>query len=111
VIEAQPEETQGEAERAAELNRLKATIGLGMDVRQFLEHGGGRALTARANAEIQAAQDAWVEHNPEDPDQAAAMRKKHFDARVAAAVLSWLGDIVTEGENAERNYIAQEEGS
>jgi hypothetical protein len=87
------------SEEQRELQQVRSTIEFGLDTQQFMGTSLGRFLCARANAQIDAAREALGEVDPEDPK---AIRKLQNDVAVASMFLLWIGEIVTEGENAER---------
>ena len=80
---------------------LRGRIAFGLDVQQFMGSNIGRYLQARANADIEEALEALKTVDPEDPK---AIRKLQNAVAVASSVLEWLGQAVTEGEQAERQF-------
>lgn len=89
------------AEEQREGEELRGRIAFGLDVQQFMGSTLGRYLQNKANADIEAALDALKTADPEDPK---AIRKLQNDVAVAESVLLWLGEAVTEGEQAERQF-------
>jgi hypothetical protein len=85
-----------------ELQQIRNQIAFGLDCKAFMLSALGRFLTEKANNDIEAAKDALAEVDPED---AKAIRKLQNDARCASNFLLWIGEAVTEGENAERTFI------
>lgn len=81
------------------------TIALGLDARAFMGSDLGRYIQRRANDEIDAAKTALLNIDPLDTE---AIRALQNHAAVAASVLNWMGDAVTNGENAERAAIEAE---
>lgn len=90
------------SEQDREIQDIRATIEFGMDVKQFMGTNLGRFLQAKANAKIEAARDAMTSVDPEDPK---AIRKLQNDVAVGSMFLQWMGEAVTEGENAERQFL------
>lgn len=88
-------------EEMREGDELRGRIAFGLDVQQFMGSNIGRYLQARANADIEEALEALKTADPEDPK---AIRKLQNDVAVASSVLEWLGQAVTEGEQAERQF-------
>lgn len=84
---------------------IRAEIAFGFDVEAFMKTDIGRYLTARANDEIEKALDALAEVNPEDPK---AIRAIQNDLKCAQRFLSWMGEAVSVGENAQSTFIEQE---
>ena len=80
---------------------LRSRIAFGLDVQQFMDTRLGRYLQDRANSDIETAIEALKTVDPEDPK---AIRKLQNDVAVASNVLDWLGQAVTEGEQAERQF-------
>lgn len=77
---------------------LLQAVELGLDFQAFMASKIGKALARRANEEIEAADFAL---RTVDPDNPKAIRALQFKAAVASAALTWIGEIVTQGENAE----------
>lgn len=88
-----------------DLQQMQSTIAFGLDVKQFMGSTLGRYMQAKANEQIEAARDALQTVDPEDT---RAVRKLQNDAAVAGAVLMWLGEAVTDGEQAERQFEAMD---
>jgi len=80
---------------------LRSRIAFGLDVQQFMDTRIGKYLQDRANSDIETALEALKTVDPEDPK---AIRKLQNDVAVASNVLDWLGQAVTEGEQAERQF-------
>lgn len=89
-----------------ELQQIRAQIAFGLDCKAFMDSQIGRYLTQRANEEIDKALQALKDADPED---AKAIRKLQNDAHCAENFLLWMGEAVTEGENAERTFIESSE--
>lgn len=85
-----------------DLTQIQAQIAFGLDVQAFMASTIGRYLTAKANADIEAATDALKTANPEDP---VVIRKLQNEVKCAENFLLWMGEAVTEGENSQRTYI------
>lgn len=85
----------------AELAQLQADIALGLDIKQFMGTAIGKYMHARANAEIDEALEALKTAEAED---AKAIRRWQNQIAVAERVLGWLGEAVTNGENAETTF-------
>ena len=90
-----------------DMQTIRATVAFGLDVEAFMRSPIGRYLTQRANTDRDTAMEALKDADAEDPK---AIRKLQNDVRCAGNFLIWLGEAVTEGENASRVYIASEEG-
>lgn len=84
-----------------ELDEIRGLIGFGLDVEAFMSTRLGRYLTEKANADVQSAAEALLEVDPEDPK---AIRKLQTKAAAAGMFLLWLGEAVTLGENAQREF-------
>ena len=80
---------------------LRGRIAFGLDVQQFMGSNIGRYIQDRANADIEEALEALKTADPYDPK---AISKLQNDIAVASNVLEWLGQAVTEGEQAERQF-------
>lgn len=85
-----------------EIQGIRAQIAFGLDCRAFMESPIGAYLTKRANDDIDTALDSLRSVNPTDPE---AIRALQNDIRCAENFLTWMGEAVTEGENAERAFI------
>lgn len=81
------------AEQVDLINRIE----LGLDVEAFMASRVGRYVQKRANDEIEAARDE-LENLP--PSAIEAIQTAQNKAKVARAVLDWMGEAVTDGENA-----------
>lgn len=84
-----------------DIQQIRAAIEFGLDVKQFMGTTLGRYIQAKANEQIEAARDALQTVDPED---AKKVRSLQNDAAVAAMVLTWIGEAVIEGEQAERQF-------
>lgn len=87
---------------------VRKTIAIGMDIEAFMRSTAGQAIAARANMEMENAQDALAEVDPFDGH---AVAKAQMAYRVPAAVLSWLGGFVDEGKAAEIQFAAADAAS
>lgn len=96
-----PEQQQERQQAQVEAQDLQRVIGIGMDVQVFMEGAAGRYIRARANTQMQEAMEALASANPFDNREIQQHQQKY---QVASLVLSWIGDIVTEGENAARQF-------
>lgn len=85
-----------------EMQQIRNQIAFGLDCKAFMESSIGRYLAARANADTEEAMEALKTVDPTDPD---AIRKLQNDIKCAENFLLWMGEAVTEGENAERTFI------
>lgn len=85
---------QNDAERRA----LFGAIGRSLDVKAFMQTDGGRALVRRANDVIEEAKDALLQVKATDAD---AIREQQQKAAAATLLLDALGEIDTEGEQAQ----------
>lgn len=101
------EQAQEQRELSEQAQEAKRLLEIGLDVEAFMRTPAGRYIQARANAELQEAQDALVECSPLDTTTITLHQVK---ARTAQRVLVYLGDIVTEGKNAERAFVALVDG-
>lgn len=81
------------------------TVELGLDARQFLESKLGRHVAQRAQDEMYA---AFQEFAAADPFDGKAMAELQIRNKVAAAALSWLGQAVEAGIQAEFQLLASE---
>lgn len=81
------------AEQFDLINRIE----LGLDVEAFMASRVGRYVQKRANDEIEAARDE-LENLP--PAATEAIQAAQNKAKVARAVLDWMGEAVTDGEGA-----------
>ena len=86
-----------------ELQQIRAQVAFGMDVEAFMQSQIGRYLQEKANADRDAAMEALIDVDADDP---SAVRKLQMDARCATNVLLWLGEAVSEGQNAALQLIA-----
>jgi len=85
-----------------EMQQIRAVISFGLDAKAFMQSDMGRYLTAKANGDIESALDALRTVDAEDPK---AIRALQNEAAAATRFLLWMGEAVTEGENAERQFI------
>lgn len=85
-----------------EIQQIRNQIAFGLDCKAFMDSSIGRYLAAKANGDIEAATDALKTVDPTNPD---AIRKLQNDIKCAENFLLWMGEAVTEGENAERTFI------
>lgn len=88
-----------------DLQDVRARISFGLDVQQFMNGPIGKRLTARANAVIEQAQEALGTVDAEDPKAIRALQNR---ITAASYFLEWMGEAVTEGENAEAAFINAE---
>ena len=86
-----------------QIQELQGVIAFGMDTQAFMGGQLGRFLQAKANAQIAQAQEDLCTANPDDPK---AIRDLQNKVAVAAMFLSWMGEAVEEGRNAEREFAA-----
>lgn len=84
----------------AEINEqvLLREVEFGLDVERFMGSTVGRYLQRRANEDREAALEALATVDAED---AKAVRALQNQVAVAEKVLTWLGEAVTAGEQAE----------
>lgn len=80
---------------------LRSRIEFGLDVEQFMGTPIGKYMQRRANQDIESALESLKTVDPEDPK---AIRTLQNAVAVASNVLEWLGQAVTEGEQAERQF-------
>lgn len=88
-----------------ELTQIRHTIAFGMDVKAFMGSPIGRYLTQRANTARESALEALAKV---DPYQPLEVQKLQNQIEVAENFLVWMGEAVTDGENAERVFIENE---
>ncbi|MBP7966155.1 MAG: hypothetical protein KAZ23_01960 [Burkholderiaceae bacterium] len=99
-----PEQQQEQRELQDEVGEARRLMEVGMDVEAFMKTPAGRYIQARANKELEEAQDALVDAALESAEGRAAAQEHQLKARVAQRLLTYLGDIVQEGKNAERSF-------
>lgn len=80
------------------VSEVMRLIEFGLDAQRFMGSQIGRYLTARANLDIEAAREAL---ETVDPTDAKAVQAQQNRAAVARNFLQWMGEAVTEGEQAE----------
>lgn len=90
------------------IEQMRAEVAFGLDVQQFMGTSMGRYLTARANAEIEAAKSELVDVDPEDHKAVRAIQNR---AKVASMFLDWMGEAVTTGEIAQAEWQAAAENN
>lgn len=86
---------------ASTARELLAVIDFGIQAKVFMNSPMGRYMQARANAEIEAARESLETADAEDPK---AIRRLQQDASSARRFLQWMGEVVTEGEQAEYQF-------
>lgn len=84
-----------------ELTQIRNQISFGLDVEAFMRSDIGRYLTARANSDRQTALEALKDTDAEDPK---AIRKLQNAALCAECFLLWMGEAVSEGQNAQQAF-------
>jgi len=104
-----PEQQQEQRELQDEVGEARRLMEVGMDVEAFMKTPAGRYIQARANKELEDAQEFLVNASLDSPEGRAAAQEQQLNARVAQRLLSYLGDIVQEGKNAERAFRAAHE--
>lgn len=87
---------------ARDILGLRRTIELGMEARAFMESPLGRYLQARANHDLEVARDHLM---TVDPTDRSAVQAAQLAAQVPGQVLSYIGQCVEEGRNAETQFI------
>ena len=85
-----------------DLQQVRNQIAFGLDCKAFMASQIGRYLIARANADIDAALDGLRNVDPHSPKDIQDWQNKAYRAE---SFLQWMGEAVTEGENAERTFI------
>ena len=90
------------AQDSAELQQIRNQVSFGLDCQAFMQSTIGKYLAGRANADMESALEDMKTVNAEDPK---AIRELQNRVKVAECFLIWMGEAVTEGENAERTYI------
>ena len=91
-----------------ELRELRRKAAIGMDVKAFMQSDAGRHLSERANEEMEAAKEDLLTLDLQLQRKEATHAQ--LRGRVAAGVLTWLADIVTEGEQAALAYQQADHG-
>lgn len=85
-----------------EMQQINAQISFGLDVEQFMQSAIGKYLTARANDDIESALESL---KTVDPTDSKAVQSLQNEIHRAEMFLLWMGQAVTEGENASRAFI------
>lgn len=99
---------EGRREQEDVVRQTRRAMELGMDVEAFMRTPAGLYIQAKANEELEDAQLELLTVNLASEDGRARAAELQLQGRVAAKVLTYLGDIVTEGKNAERAFVALE---
>ncbi len=73
-----------------------------MDVEQFMQSPIGKYLTERANDDIE---NALEQMKRADPFDGKEVQRLQNEIHRAEMFLLWMGQAVTEGENASRSFI------
>ncbi len=87
------------------IRELFNTVELGLDARQFLESNLGRYVASRAQEDMFAASLELTTVPPHDQIGIAAIQHRY---KVAAAALSWIGQAIEAGKQAEAALTAAE---
>lgn len=87
--------------RLKDVQQLQRLMARGYDVEAFMKTDMGVYIRARANRELEEAQEALLEVNASDT---AAITELQLKGRVAARLLTYFGDMVTEAEAAEQQH-------
>lgn len=85
-----------------EMQQINAQISFGLDVEQFMQSPIGKYLTERANDDIESALESL---KTVDPTDAKAVQSLQNEVHRSEMFLLWMGQAVTEGENASRAFI------
>lgn len=85
-----------------EMQEIRNQIAFGLDAEQFMQSSIGKYLTARANADID---DAVERMKKADPFNGAELQRIQNEIHRAESFLLWMGQAVTEGENASRIFV------
>lgn len=85
-----------------ELQQIRNQIAFGLDMKVFMASPIGRYLAARANSDRDRALEELATVDPHDPKAVQTLQNK---IAVAANFLTWVGEAVTDGENAEGVFI------
>jgi hypothetical protein len=85
-----------------EMQQIRNQITFGLDAEAFMQSTIGRYLTGRAHADIEDALERMKTVNPFD---GAEVRTIQNEIHRAESFLLWMGQAVTEGENAARSFI------
>lgn len=93
--------TREQQDEARELDEARNEMAFGMDVQQFMATAIGGYLKARANQHMQ---EAFQDFLTVDPTDHKAVVDIQVRGRTPAALLSWLGDAVANGEAAELKF-------
>lgn len=100
MSEGERDPGQAQAEQQ-DLQQIRNVIAFGMDVEQFGKSPIGVYLIERANRDAEAATNELKTVDPENPK---AIRDLQNKARTAELFLSWLGEAVSAGENAQAAF-------
>lgn len=87
------------------LRELYNTVELGLDARKFLESSIGRYVANRALEDMYAAAQDLIAVDPFDRKAIVALQTRH---KIASQALSWLGQAVEAGLQAEASLTAAE---
>lgn len=97
------EQTQQIMDRREEAAILR-DVAFGFDVQAFLRSDIGRYLVARGESERLDALEALASV---DPENSKAIRDLQFQIAVVDRWQYWLGEAVTTGETAQKQFIEQ----
>lgn len=85
-----------------EMQQIRNQIAFGLDAEAFMNSTMGKYLTGKANADIEDALERLKTADPFDPK---AIQTLQNEIHRAESFLLWMGQAVTEGENASRAFI------
>jgi hypothetical protein len=89
-----------------ELQEIRNRIAFRLDCKQWMDGPLGQYLARKANDQRDAALEVLA---ITDAENAPAIRHQQNRIRVADMFLEWMGEAVTEGENAERAFIESQD--
>lgn len=89
-----------------DLTQTRAQIAFGLDVQAFMRSEIGEYLTQRANDHREAALEALAAADPEDTK---GIRQLQNVVQCAQDFLLWMGEAVTEGENAQATFVESQD--
>lgn len=84
---------------------LFAEVALGIRTKEFLNTDTGRLITGRAEIELLEARAALEQVDPED---AKAVREIQTKAAVARKMITWLNEVIENGNQAEAILTEQD---
>lgn len=85
---------------------IRRRIAVGLDVEKFMGTEGGRALQQLAQQEIDSFLEKLKTANPFDAQEVTRLQNEILRRELA---LSWLGELATAGEQAQRQFVDDEQ--